>query len=219
MKRILVSLVIGLLSFHLKAELDCSRFNDLRACLYKPKELRSKTLLVYLRGHFEGEKPPHPSSKTARKRSLEECVKTYGLQSMAEDKGMMILLTSVATVSFSSSELKDILDEYQLEEVVLASHSGSFRAMNKQLASSIKIKDVYLLDNFYGDTSIAKELGDFIEDENLNCRGFLTSHNKDRYTSRYKDNIKCQVESGSSFNHFTSVGKCLPFFIDGKACR
>jgi hypothetical protein len=215
----LLALLSLLTALNILAEIDCSRFSDLKGCLLKPEAFTSKKLLIYLRGHFEGEKPPHPSSQSARKRSLNECAKTYGLTDLANKKGMAILFTSVATATFSSEQVKSVMDQYQLEEIYVASHSGSFRALNRQIDVLSKVKEVYLLDNFYGDASVARELDNMIEDSSITCRGFLTSHNKDRFTSRYKNSVKCKVESSSSFNHFTSVAKCLDRFLEGKDCQ
>lgn len=200
------------------ANLDCSDFNDLSGCLLVPQKLTSKKLFIYLRGHFEGKSPPHPSSLSDRKRSLEEAVKTYKLAMLSEQVGMPILFSSVANIYFTKAKVRAIMREYNLEEIALASHSGSYTALNKELDLLSSVKEVFLLDNFYGTEAFALELGELIQESGSLCRGFLTAHNKQRYESRYKKVINCLVEKNAKFDHISSVGVCLPLYLSNKTC-
>jgi hypothetical protein len=215
MKFVILSLFITLKAF---AGLDCSKFSELSGCLYKPEKITSKKLLIYFRGHFESKAPPYPSTLKDRQRSIKECLDTYNLKIISEENEMLILFSSVADHFFSVSDIEQILKEYELSEIIIASHSGSYRVLNTQIKLLSQVKEIYLLDNFYASSEVANELGNMIKDLKLNCRGFLTNHNLKRYISRYQKNLNCTVEMSDKFDHITSVKTCLSSYLANGLC-
>ena len=129
-----------------------------------------------------------------------------------------MLISSSSNVGFTIKEIENTIEAAGLprdSKVILASHSGAYHGLDKTLkylkrdSYDFRLVKIIMLDNFYFESSTTDLVKEYI-DEGVECTGFLTAHNLERYKARFKTKISenvCPIQTKS--NHFTAVNKCL----------
>lgn len=188
------------------ADYNCAILKFDEGCLITPSVQKvDEQILIYFRGHLDGS--GHIPAKD-RISSAKQATKFYGLEKLADSKGISIFVTGSSHIRISQSDL-DILKPSSTSEVLLASHSGGFVGLHKSLLTySQKIHSIYMLDNFYFGESLTHKIKDFLN-KGAKCSGFFTEHNRNRFQTRFKSIIEdknCPVEKSGSHN-----GHVFPF--------
>lgn len=201
------------------AESPCRPFGA--GCYYAPDsalEASMPALLVYFRGHWGQYAGSVPEGK--RLASARQAFEVFGLKKLAEDQGMVVLVTGSSDAAFTNADLAELERELEggFKRLFLASHSGGYVGLWNSLSKLARPDRVVMLDNFYFAEGLSKLVAERV-DKGTECAGFFTKHNKLRYEKNFKPYASCSVEARDDYGHDGAVSKCLPKFLAGEACK
>jgi len=217
----LKKLVLFVLFFSLKAisstTVDCDIFAKY-GCLVKNSENPSSKVLIFIRGLYErsGTIPEGPK----RKQASMAAITFYQFEALAEEKGIEIFVTGSSHLGIDEYLFKLIKDR----DYSLASHSGGYFGLFESLRFNekenlAKPQSIYMLHNFYSQVPANLEVLKESLNNNIECLGFLTNHNLDRYKRLYQ-NLGCKIDgiNGGNYSHSGSVTPCLKNYLEQKSC-
>ncbi len=177
-------------------------------------------LLIYYRGWLSDTNYPggglnggHITGEANILRSARAALDFYGLKRLAQEKGLVVLVTGSSDIVFTRQDVASLQREldYVFPEVHVAAHSGGYVGLSASIGSLDRVDGIILLDPFYSDFSA--RLRPWIKG-GAACGGFYTPHNEKRY-NEYFSSLGCAVESRSSASDHeryvpTSLNKNLP---------
>jgi len=172
-------------------------------------------LLIFYRGHLSAQNYPsgglyggHITGPANILSSSRSALTFYGLQQLALDKDLVVLVTGSSDISVLQFDVENLQSElgYVFPRVSVAAHSGGYVGLSKSIVSLNRVDNIILLDPFY--TDFAAKIRPRIL-EGAACSGFYTPHNAKRYT-QYFSGLGCQIEARTGAeDHENWVAPCL----------
>jgi hypothetical protein len=205
-------------------DLDCGLVS--KGCLLKRNSSR---LIIFFRGWVSpnmasryGGSRKQVASKDWANAAEDLIFEDLKLNDIELESSLYVL--GSAHLSLSQDELLVLMEESGATEIVFAAHSGGYKGM----AATIRpmplefwnnVSGIWMLDNFYGGGSFARDLErnfgvSFLQQ---NCFGFLTEHNRQSYQASYSR--FCPQVLGHGVSHSGGVLQCMPYFEKGEVCR
>ena len=181
---------------------------------------KNAPLLIYYRGWLSDINYPggglnggHISGEADILRSARAALDFYGLKRLAQEKGLVVLVTGSSDIVFTRQDVANLQREldYVFPAVHVAAHSGGYVGLSASIDSLDRVDGMILLDPFYSD--FAAKLRPWIR-SGASCGGFYTPHNEKRYND-YFSALGCAVESradASDHEYYvpTSLANNLP---------
>lgn len=203
---------------------DCTSID--KGCLLKRN---SRTVIIFFRGwaspsdmrNYRGERNRiHPSSWA---RSATDHL-TRGEMALAPlELESSLFVVGSSHLGLTQAELDRILELTHADQLIFASHSGGYVGLRATLLPIPlsyweRVSGLWLLDNFYGAASMARDLErnfgtDFLRE---NCYGFVTDHNLANYQRHYAS--FCPQVRTRGVTHTNGVPRCLSAFERGEEC-
>jgi len=189
-------------------------------CFYAPSSVSGDTtLLVYLRGWYGRYKGSVPAAK--RVESARQAFATYGLGTLADKKGLAVLVLGSSSAGVTPEDVAELASESGLKftKTILAAHSGGYVGLGKTLSAGVPASRILMLDDFY-DTSggLAKKLQEAVS-KGASCAGYHTAQNRDSWLKVYKPSVACSVDDmGDDSHHDPTVARCLETYLTKPTC-
>ncbi len=189
-------------------------------CFYAPPSLSgSAPLLVYLRGWWGPYKGAVPASRLLA--SSRQAFVAYGLGTLADKKGVAVLVTGSSSVSVAPADVSQLSADSGLkfEKTILAAHSGGYVGLAATLTAGVKADRLLMLDDWYEDTgALAGQLQQAIS-SGATCAGYHTKHNKKNWETVYKPSVQCSIDDmGADTEHDRGVQRCLGAYLTRATC-
>ncbi len=194
---------------------DCAPVKNI-GCYFNGAPAGEKApLLIYYRGWLSDTNYPggglnggHISGEANILRSARAALDFYGLKRLAQEKGLVVLVTGSSDINVTRQHIADLQRElgYVFPAVHVAAHSGGYIGLSASIDSLDRVDGIILLDPFYSDFSA--KLRPWIQ-SGAACGGFYTPHNNKRYED-YFFTLGCAVESrAAASDHEFYVPKSL----------
>lgn len=202
---------------------DCVAFGS-QSCWYAgtgANQSGSATVLVYFRGHWGDYKGNVPAG--TRLASARQAFSAYELKRAADENKVVVLVTGSSDVSVSEEDLDKLAEAAKVKFTGrwLASHSGGFVGLGASLKKLGPVNRVVLLDTFYFGEDLSKLVAARVAAGAV-CTGFLTPHNKDRWSKRFVPFVAekaCPVNLYTAHSeHEDAVRRCLSPYLSRTTC-
>lgn len=223
--KILILFLIFTMTSTFASEPDCTV--NSKGCLLKRE---SDTVIIFFRGWVS-------PNEMGRYRGLRKQVdQAYWISSSRDilTRGEIplqnanltssIFATGSSHLSLTTEELDHILDVANARYLIFASHSGGYKGMRATILPAKleyweKVVGIWMLDNYYGGSSLANDLRrnfgeDFLK---TSCFGFVTDHNMKNFRSGYSS--FCPQTRTNGVTHSGGVLKCMPYFEQNVECQ